>query len=186
MNISTKLFLAVLVTAALFGNKVKAQTVTTTTNPWRLDVGVDGGFVTGDLKTLPAYTEVGATLRLQYKINDDFSLMLSSGYYNFSVPANLNTYTVLGGVTYVTSGIGQGVVPVKLGLKYFVIPQFYVDGEGGVGFETQYGDNKKIIVAPGIGWQSDGLDIGFRYENLMGQNSNYGIIGLHVAYGFGL
>ena len=182
MKTSTKLFLTTLAIAALFITNVKAQT--STSSKWRVDAGLEGGFTTGELRSI-SKNEDGGTLRLQYKLSDNDALMITSGYYYIATGANTNTYTTFGPAIYVTPLISLGIAPVKLGYKRFVIPEFYASAEAGVGFETQYGNNKKLILSPGIGWQSDSFDIGLRYESFSGQSNNYGMIGLRVAYGLG-
>jgi hypothetical protein len=97
----------------------------------------------------------------------------------------------------------MGLVPVKLGFKAFVGSGFYFSGEGGVGFETQnYNviknlDNgvpktTKLILSPGFGYAHKALDFSLRYENFSGNNKagysnrDFGMVGLRVAYSFGL
>ena len=58
--------------------------------------------------------------------------------------------------------------------------------EGGVGFETSYNQDKKLILSPSVGWSGDKLDLSARYENFSMQNSNYGLIGIRLAYAFSL
>ncbi len=80
----------------------------------------------------------------------------------------------------------QGIIPVKGGLKLFIKDGFYVMGEAGAGFETRYFKDTKLILSPGVGFATRKWDFGLRYENFSGQRNNYGLVGLRVAYGFGL
>lgn len=160
--------------ALLFASNVKAQT----SNPgdtWRLGVGVEAGLPTGDLNSFSNF-ELGGTARLQYDTKSNISYMLTSGYYNVFAKS-------FNGVT----PSAQGIVPVKLGMKYFATSNIYFSGEVGAGFETSYADNTKLILSPGIGYANvKGLDVGLRYENFSGQGDNYGLVGLRIAYGFKL
>ena len=90
-------------------------------------------------------------------------------------------------------------MPVKAGLKYFAVDNFYVQGEAGAAFvlnKTKIGaDNSAaFIYAPQIGYQfalggSSFLDAGVRYEASTKLNSNVNdskvnFVALRVAYGF--
>ena len=164
--------------ALFFTTNANAQTTTTTTvpNPWRFGIGVEGGIPTGNASNTSSF-ELGATARLQYDAGEHFAWTLTSGYYNFfgkDVPAGGSTYPSV------------GIVPVKLGIKAFFAPNFYFGAEAGAGFETQSEGNTKLILSPALGWANRTWDIGARYENFSGQNNNYGLAGLRVAYAFGL
>jgi hypothetical protein len=176
MKNSTK-WIAIVATAAaiFFSINVKAQT--TFESPWHLDFGIESGIPTGTLHTSPGYSkfELGGTARLQYGVNKNVALTLTSGYYNFFA-------------TQAAKDAGRtsfGIVPVKVGAKAFVTDNVYVAGEAGVGFETKYTKVKKLILSPGIGWTDKSWDVGLRYENFS-RYGTYGIVALRLAYGFSL
>ncbi len=79
-----------------------------------------------------------------------------------------------------------GIVPLKLGIKAFFAPQVYFGAEAGAGVETVSGGNTKLLLSPGLGWANKTWDINARYENFSGQGNSYGLVGLRIAYGFGL
>jgi len=177
MKNSTKWIAIVATAAAMFfsGNVVKAQT--TNEGAWGLGFGIESGIPTGTLHTSPGYSkfELGGTARLQYGVNKNVALTLTSGYYNFFA-------------TQAAKDAGRtsfGIVPVKVGAKAFVTDDFYVAGEAGVGFETKYTKVKKLILSPGIGWADKTWDVGLRYENFS-RYGTYGIVALRLAYGFSL
>jgi len=166
--------------AILFASNVNAQT--TTSNPgdvWRLGIGVEGAIPTGRLNDFSSFS-LGGTARLQYDTRSNISFMLTSGYYNVFA----KSYTVAN-TTIKPNDLG--IVPVKAGMKVFASQNIYFSGELGAGFETNGAKNTKFIASPGIGYaNADGLDIGVRYENFSGQNDNYGMAALRLAYGFKL
>ncbi|MES2276887.1 MAG: hypothetical protein V4592_12745 [Bacteroidota bacterium] len=175
MKKSTKLMATAIAAAAIFiGTNVKAQT--TESNPWRFGIGVEAGAPTGNAHNVSNF-ELGGTARLQYGADKGLAYTLTSGYYNMFGKEIGNT-----GVKYPA----VGVVPVKLGIKAFLADRVYFGAEAGAGFETNSGGNTKLIVSPGLGYASKSVDVGVRYENFSGQGSNYGLVGLRVAYGFGL
>jgi hypothetical protein len=169
MKKSKKLVAAAIAAVALFiGSNVSAQT--TPANPWRLGIGIEAGAPTGNAHT-SSNVELGATARLQYDASSSFAWTLTSGYYDFLAKGHASN---------------QGLVPAKIGIKAFFAPNIYFGAEAGAGFETTGADNTKLILSPALGWASKSWDVGVRYENFSGQSDNYGLVGLRVAYGFGL
>jgi hypothetical protein len=188
MKNKTKMItIAVAAVAILFAGKVKAQT--TDVNKFRFGIGVEAGAPTGNAHDISNF-ELGGTARLQYGASKNLALTLTSGYYNMfgkEIPGQ-------DGLKYKS----LGMVPVKAGIKAFFAQNIYFSGEVGAGFETSaFGDFKgdetpglekdtKLILSPGLGYASKSWDVGVRYENYSGQSNNYGLVGLRVAYGFGL
>lgn len=76
-------------------------------------------------------------------------------------------------------------MPVKIGAKAFFSPNMYFGAEAGAGFVTNNG-NTKLILSPALGYASKSWDVSARYENFSGQGINYGVVGLRLAYAFGL
>jgi len=172
-------FIAVAIAAGglFLSSNANAQTSNAAPNPWRLGIGVEGGIPTGNEKNFSNF-ELGGTARLQYDADSRLGITLTSGYYNFfgkDVPG-------LPGTKYTNDGI----VPLKAGIKAFFAPEIYFGAEAGAGFETRSGGNTKLIVSPALGYANRTWDVGVRYENFSGQNDNYGLVGLRVAYAFGL
>jgi len=183
----TNLLASAAVAAAIFfGSNAKAQTITP--DKFRFGIGVDGGAVTGDAHDF-SNIELGGTARLQYGVSNNLAITLTSGYYNFfgkTVPGLDEKYQSL------------GMVPVKAGIKYFFTQSLYFGAEAGVGIETKtfayQGEpddlndqtHTKLLLAPALGWANKHWDVGVRYENYSGQSDSYGVVGLRLAYGFGL
>jgi len=169
--------------AIFFSANVKAQTVDK--SAWRLGVGVEGLLPTGNLHDV-SNVGIGGTARLQYGIDKNVALMLTSGYYNYF---GKTVSDATGDIKYPSFGL----VPVKAGIKAFVSDGIYLSGEVGAGFETKDvyaradgSKDTKLILAPGIGWANKTWDVGARYENFSGQGNSYGTVGLRIAYGFSL
>lgn len=160
----------------LFGASVKAQG--TDGNPWRLGIGLETGVATGNYHPGQGFV-IGGSLRLQRSIAKGLDWTLTSGYYDFVAGSRGNSPVY---------NEQMGLIPVKLGLKYYAANNWYIMGEAGAGFELSgYQKSRKLILSPGIGWSSKSWDVGARFESLSGGNSfNYGIAALRVAYGFGL
>ncbi|RYZ94337.1 MAG: hypothetical protein EOP47_28030 [Sphingobacteriaceae bacterium] len=169
MKKTTKLIASALTAVAIFlGSNVYAQT--SEKSAWRLGFGLEGGIPTGDIEDGSSF-QLGGTARLQYGVSDNLALTLTSGYYNFFGKNNVEDLSL---------------VPVKLGLKTFFTDNLYFGAEAGAGFETRDNGNTKLLLAPALGWADQHWDFGVKYENFSGSDSNYGVVGLRVAYGFGL
>jgi hypothetical protein len=179
----TKLAAAALTgVALLIGTNVKAQT--SPASKLRFGIGLEAGAPTGSAHTGAngiggSNFELGGTARLQYGTSDHFALMLTSGYYNF-----FGKQYALAGTTYRSTSVG--LIPVKAGFKAFLSSNIYFSAEAGAGFETSAQKNVKLILAPGLGWANQKWDVGVRYEDFSGQSNTYGLVGLRLAYGFGL
>ncbi len=185
MKKGTKLIaIAIAALAIFFTTNVKAQTVDK--SAWRLGIGVEGGIPTGDIHTTSGF-ELGGSLRLQYGVDKNVAVMLTSGYDNFF--GKNYTLPVVVGTTVTTTTVKApnfGLIPVKAGAKIFFNSPIYASGEVGAGFETVSGGSTRLILAPGLGWANHSWDVGLRYENFSGGGVNYGLVGLRLAYGFSL
>ncbi len=175
------------IAVVLYTKTGKAQSTTRNNpqNPWHFDVGVETAAPTGDI-SYSSHFALGGSARLQYDLSDRVALTLTSGYTNYFG----RKYTA-GPFLYDTKS--YGLIPVKAGIKFFIIPQFYVSGEAGIGFGTRNiinpdgPANKWLILSPGIGYapKKSGIDIGLRYENYSGSEaSSFGIVALRIAYKF--
>ena len=172
MKITSKLIaLACLAATLLFTSDVKAQT--TPAKALNFNIGLEAGVPTG-AETPHGSFELGGTARLQYGITNSFAVTLTSGVYNFfskNMPGTDTKYPTL------------NIIPLKLGVKAFVAPNFYLAAEGGAAF-IERNETTKLDLSPGLGWANRKWDVGLRYENFLAPKGNYGIVGLRLAYGF--
>jgi hypothetical protein len=150
-----------------------AHAQTTATGNWGFGIGIEAGVPTGNATDVSNF-EIGGTARVEYGASKTVAVMLTSGYYDFMGKA------APGGANYPS----LDMVPVKVGVKIYVAPTFYIDGEAGAGFDTSYENHTKLIFSPGIGYAGKSWDAGLRYENYSGQNNSFGLLGLRVAYDF--
>ena len=73
-------------------------------------------------------------------------------------------------------------VPVRLGLKYRIVPALYVKMESGVAKFTG-GDQSAVILSPGIGVRLLGLDLQAKYE-MWKNEQTYSFWGLKAGINF--
>ncbi|MES2377534.1 MAG: hypothetical protein V4553_13200 [Bacteroidota bacterium] len=178
-----KLFIITLTALALFVcSNASAQSVTKSN--LRFGIGVDGLLPVGNATNTLNFG-LGITPRLQYGISDKVALTFTSGIYHF-FPKTV-TYAATGSYPGFTAKYKSDIIPVKVGAKFFVGSNFYLGAEFGAGFEVADGGGPvHFIASPSIGYATKKWDIGARYENLGSNSYSDGVIGLRVAYGFGL
>lgn len=175
MKTHSKLIVVAITAATLFfTTTVKAQT--TPVNALRFNIGLETADPTGNARIGTTFI-LGGTARLQYGISNNFALTFTSGAYHFFPKYIPGTTTRYG---------SYGIIPIKAGIKEFFAKSIYFGAEAGVGIEAsdkQTGPTK-LLLTPGLGWANQHLDAGVRYESYTGQNNNYGLVGLRLAYGF--
>jgi hypothetical protein len=167
------------ITVAAFALLYSANASAQTTKPggWSFSIGIEPGIPTGNATDISSF-EIGGTGRLEYNASANVAVMATVGFYDFMG----KTSTLDANVKYTS----LEMVPAKLGVKYYIASMFYIDGEAGFGFDTNYENHVKLILSPGIGYASNMWDIGVRYENYSGQNNSFGLLGLRAAYSFAL
>jgi hypothetical protein len=181
MNKKTKFFAISLTALALFiGAQSNAQSIQK--SKLRFGIGLDGLVPVGNL-TNTANFGLGVTPRLQYGIADNVALTFTSGIYHF-FPKDI--YLQNGSESYKYQN-DLDLIPVKAGIKAFVLSKLYIGAEAGIGFQVDNGGgDSKFMASGGIGYALKNWDIGVRYENFSANGYKNGIIGLRLAYGFGL
>lgn len=152
----------------------------------RLSVGADGGIPVGSLNT-------GYNWSLGGSVQGDFPILKDQLYATLNGGYN----TIFAGSQYNIPDIH--LIPVKAGLKYFIVKQVYVQGEAGVSFLTDRNSlnaNKSaaFVYAPQAGvllnvGGKNYIDAGFRFESNQkffdgGTTSNF--LAVRVAYAFNL
>ena len=174
-----------------------AQTATTTStsstssNGVILSVGVDAGIPTGKLSDSYNWN-IGGSVQADIPVAQQLFVTINAGYNSIQGKKNI------GGTGFDATNIQ--LLPVKAGLKYFLVDKFYVQGEAGAAFALNKSDlgfdkSAAFIYAPQIGYQfalggKNFIDAGVRYEastkfNSAVNDSKVNFFGLRVAYAFG-
>jgi hypothetical protein len=198
---SLKISALVLALAAFtFGAKAQTKSTTTPTGP-RLSIGADAGIPTGGLSD--GYNwNLGGSAQVELPIANQLFLTVNAGYNNIFGKKNVTIATVTGTTTTTIKGDVQNIqlLPVKAGLKFFPVNNFYVQAEGGAGFllnkkDLGYTKSTAFIYAPQVGvllplTASTNLDLGVRYEGstkyTSADGSTLNFVALRVAYSFNL
>jgi len=162
----------------------------------------------------PKTTSLGSGIRLSAGVESGIPLGKLNNNYNLNFGGSLQAdFPVIDRQLYVTLNTGFNniyadditnapdiqLIPVKVGLKYFPVKNFYIQGEAGASFianKTDLGATKSaaFVYAPQVGvlfnvGRKNYIDAGVRFESnskfyTNGSTSNF--IGLRVAYAFNL
>ena len=169
---------------------VSGSTTTTTSNGVRFSIGVDAGIPTGSLSNMYNWN-IGGSVQADIPVASQLFVTVNAGYDNIFGKKNLS------GTNLSVQNIE--LLPVKAGLKFFPVSNFYIQGEAGASFalnKTKVGfDNAAAFVyAPQVGYQfqlggQNYIDAGVRYEGSTKFNSNIdnskvNFVALRLAYGF--
>ncbi len=188
---------ALVLAFAGFALGAKAQTTSTSTsksttsNGVILSVGVDAGIPTGKLNDTYDWNLGGSVQADIPVIQHQLFVTVNAGYNNIFGKKNIDG-----------SGLDATniqLLPVKAGLKFFPVNNFYIQGDAGAAFSLNKSDlgfdnSAAFIYAPQIGVQfplggKSFIDAGVRYEgstkfNSNVDNSKVNFVGLRVAYAF--
>jgi len=146
-----------------------AMTAKAQNSPLRMGVAVD----VGSTLNKPARTTAGFDLRLQKSVGNGVSGILTTGYYQFF---KVNSYNK-----------GFGIVPLKVGLKYFPVKNIYIAGEVGAGFGTNNTQSVSFVYSPSFGLAfGDGFDVSLKFEDYTIAGDHLPLLALRFAYGFKL
>jgi hypothetical protein len=192
---STLKITALALALAGFTLSAKAQTnptsTKTTANGIRYSIGVDAGIPTGKLSDNYNWN-LGGSLQADIPVASQLFVTVNAGYNNiFGKDVTIGTTTV--------KATNIQLLPVKAGLKFFPVQNFYIQGEAGAAFvlnkSNLHADKNAVFVyAPQIGYQfalagNNYIDAGVRYEASTklyntAADSKVNFVGLRVAYGF--
>lgn len=183
------LVIATLTILGVSSSSVKAQDISQSASLGsgiRLDVGTEAARPVGQLSNQYRWS-TGVFLQAELPVlRDELYATVKTGYSNIFANNSSNLSDIK-------------LIPLKAGLKYFPVKNFYVQGEAGVNFITNGSDlansNKTTFsYGPQVGMlfkvsKHNYIDAGVNYERdnkfyQDGMKSNF--VGLKVAYTFGL
>ncbi|MBB5623402.1 hypothetical protein HDE69_004486 [Pedobacter cryoconitis] len=182
-----RLFLLTAIAGVFAFSNVSAQNVKGPT----LGVGADFAIPMGNLSDAYKFG-VGGSLLFQTPIAKKLNFTASAGYLNLFGKSNVQYLALNNNGFYVdqTDVPNEGIVPVKVGARYFISNNFYAGGEIGAAFFTGEGGGTAFAYSPSIGFElpvgnKNAIDLSAKYEG-WSKNGSVGFFGLRVAYNFGL
>ena len=177
---------ALLVSSTLVGKAQTSPSAAGSKQEFRLSVGPDAGIPLGNMSNSYNWN-FGGSIQGDFPIiKDQMYATLNSGYNAIFAKSQYNIPDI-------------HLIPVKAGLKYFLIKQVYIQGEAGVSFLTdknslQTNKSAVFVYAPQAGvllnvGGENFIDAGFRFESNQkfyegGNTSNF--LAIRLAYAFNL
>lgn len=165
-----------------------SSTVSATAQNIRMNFSPEVNIPTGNASNISGIG-FGAALGLDLKVSPAHVISVNTGYNHFI------------GKKYFGARTQEiGAIPLKLGLKYFSSPDFYVEGQFGAAFHQSGASKTSFIWSPGfgtyfnVGDNQQKLAFGLRYEawtNTKYQSSSilkstsFGFIGVKLGLQFG-
>lgn len=194
MKTLTKLSTLIFSLLTIVSLNLKAQDINTPVTPKttnlgsgiRLSAGIESGLPIGKLNDAYNWNFGGS-------VQADFPIIERELYATLNAGFN-NIYA-----SNVSNAADIQLIPVKAGLKYFPVKNFYVQGEAGASFianKSDMGTTKSaaFVYAPQVGVlfnvsRKSYIDGGVRFESnsaFYTNDSKSNFIGLRIAYAFNL
>ena len=178
-----KLLLSLVMVAGL-GFAASAQTEGAVN---KISVGPDFALPIGNLADVNNLG-FGGSVQGELNVAKSLNLTGSAGYLSFSYKKDYkDAYKAVFG----TELKNDGIVPVKVGAKYYFGGNFYGAGEVGAAFATGEGSGTAFAYSPTLGASfsvadKSSIDLGIRYEGWARNGSSVSFIGIRAAFAFGL
>jgi opacity protein-like surface antigen len=149
----------------------------------KLSAGVEFGLPTGDFSNSHKLG-IGGSLVYIAPIADNLKFTANAGYISFSG----KEYVITNNISIKQPS--ASFIPVKAGLRYYFIENFYGAAELGAVFAGKNASGTAFAYSPGIGIEfpiadKSTIDLGARYEG-WSNNGTLSFFGIRAAINFGL
>ncbi|WP_419701156.1 hypothetical protein [Mucilaginibacter sp. NFX135] len=145
----------------------------------KFSIGVDAGLPLGSTKDISSFA-IGGSLKYELPIATGTLFTISGGYTRFLYKSEFKDALKALGV----NKSGEGFIPVKAGIKYYIENGFFAEGQLGAVFSTESGGGTAFAYSPGVGYTFDGgFEAGVRYEG-WSHNGTISQVALRLAYCF--
>jgi len=168
-----KILLAVAITAICSGAYAQKDS----DKKFHFSIGPEIGFATGDFNVTHS-VGVGATVQAENNIGGSTNITLTTGYMSYA------GRSAGSGIKFKAAGI----IPLKIGIKYFLSEGFYGAAQLGAGIFSN-GGGTAFAYTPMIGYEfntksGQAVDAGLKYDGYSKNSSNLGSVGIRLAYKF--
>lgn len=174
-----KVFLLTAIAGIFAFSNVNAQTKDPAMSGPKLGIGAEFAFPVGHFSDGYNFG-YGGSLNYQHPVAPNLNLTGSAGYINFQSKE----------IPFVGK-VNEGFIPVKVGARYFLAENVYVNGELGASFATgKFNSGTAFVYSPGVGVEfpvsdKSSVDLGGRYEG-WSKNGTSSFFGIRAAFNFGL
>jgi hypothetical protein len=169
---------ALLLLTVLCGLSISSFAQSSQGGKW--NIGIDAGIPLGDMNNISNFA-IGASVKYEHPIATSTFVTLSAGYQRFLYTSDIKDALKAFGI----DKSGEGLIPVKAGLKHYFSPGFFGEAQAGAAFSTESGGGTSFVYAPGIGYTfTSGFEAGIRYEGYSQDGGNQGQAALRLSYRF--
>jgi len=181
--------LSIALLAGTMGAKAQTSAPSTSSDHITYSIGLETSLSVGKFNH-EHKGSLGGSLAVDIPLSQQFSFNATTGYNNF-YGRDIDGFEPR----------GLRIIPVMAGAKFFPVSNFYLQADAGAAFLTNkndldYDKSSAFLYAPGVGVQipvggSSSIDASVRYEGSTrfgtdSPGSKISVIGLRVAYAFGL
>ena len=143
----------------------------------KFSVGAELGFASGGFSNTHSIG-IGGSAQLEIPLQDKLNGVAYGGILMY------NGKSAGGGVKFK----GQTIIPVRVGVKYFLTDGIYGSFQAGLGFLTSFGSGTAFSYSPQVGYEfktksGKAVDATFKYD-AYAKNGTIGALGFRLAYVF--
>jgi hypothetical protein len=153
---------------------VNAQQTKPKTNKFFFAGGINLGLPIGDFSDTRS-VGIGIELQPEYNVNGKAAMYGSVGYteffgkkFDFEDAENLSS----------------GLIPVLIGGKVYISPQFFIGAKAGLGILTGWGSGVGFDYQPQFGFNGRNYQVNFGYNGLSSEGVTLSSLSLSVLYKF--
>ncbi len=141
-------------------------------------IGGELGVITGDFQKYNSLG-IGGTAQAEYNVASGTDITLTAGFVSYA------------GKSAGTNVINKplGILPIRAGIKYAIISNFYGGAQLGAGIISNNGGGTAFAYSPLIGYEftmnsGKTIDASLKYDGYSKSNANFGAVGIRLAYKF--
>jgi hypothetical protein len=147
-------------------------------NSFKFSVGAELLFPTGALSNSQSFG-IGGTGMIEIPLQDKLQGVAYSGILLFKGKSAGNGY----------NNPGLTIIPLRVGVKYFLTGSVYGGLQAGIGFFSGYGTGSAFSYSPQIGYEfktnsGKSIDAAFKYDAYSKSGGTLSAIGFRLAYIF--
>lgn len=174
----------ILLALFILGGTAFSSFAQTTKDGGKFSIGLEAGLPVGDAHNYSNYV-IGGSLKYEYPVANNLFITASAGYSSLHIKSFDYSYNDPGFSFQLHSDGGSaGIIPVKVGAKYYFDGHFFGEGQLGAAFVTGEGSGTAFVYSPGVGYTfTGGFEAGVRYE-AWSNNGTIGQAALRLAYRF--
>ncbi|MES2850134.1 MAG: hypothetical protein V4685_13835 [Bacteroidota bacterium] len=145
----------------------------------KLSVGPELAFTTGSFSNTHSIG-IGGTAQLEIKLQEKLQGVAYGGFMFY------NGKSV---ITSSTKNVGQTIIPIRIGVKYFLAGSIYGSLQAGVGLLSNYYTGSAFSYSPQVGYEFEtkngkSIDATLKYDGYAKSGGGIGSFGLRIAYIF--